>query len=116
LYVAVEAGRSLLRHEQPETSIVGIVLAVVSLVVMPQLARAKRRVAVRLDSRALHADSRQTDICAYLSAILLGGLLLNVVFGWWWADPVAALCMLPLIFHEGIEATKGRSCCSEQIT
>jgi divalent metal cation (Fe/Co/Zn/Cd) transporter len=116
LYVAVEAAKSLLRHEQPETSIVGIVLAVVSLIVMPILARAKRRVAARLDSRALHADSRQTDICAYLSAILLGGLLLNALFGWWWADPAAALCMLPLIFHEGIEATKGRSCCSDQST
>lgn len=116
LYVTVEAAKSLLRHEQPETSIVGIVLAVVSLIVMPILARAKRRVAARLDSGALHADSRQTDICAYLSAILLGGLLLNALFGWWWADPAAALCMLPLIFHEGIEATKGRSCCSDQIT
>jgi divalent metal cation (Fe/Co/Zn/Cd) transporter len=111
LYVAVEAAKSLLRHEQPETSIVGIVLAVVSLIVMPILARSKRRVAARLDSRALHADSRQTDICAYLSAILLGGLLFNALFGWWWADPVAALCMLPLIFHEGIDAVQGRSCC-----
>ena len=64
----------------------------------------------------MYIDSRQTDICAYLCAILLGGLLLNALFGWWWANPVAALCMLPLIFHEGIEATKGRSCCSEQIT
>jgi divalent metal cation (Fe/Co/Zn/Cd) transporter len=111
LYVAVEAATSLLRREQPEISIVGIVLSVVSLIVLPLLARAKRRVAARLESRALFADSRQTDICAYLSAILLGGLLLNALFGWWWADPVAALCMLPLIFHEGIEALTGRSCC-----
>jgi divalent metal cation (Fe/Co/Zn/Cd) transporter len=111
LYVAVEAATSLFRHEQPETSVVGIVLSVVSLIAMPLLARAKRRVAARLESRALYADSRQTDICAYLSAILLGGLLLNAVFGWWWADPVAALCMLPLIFHEGIEVVRGRSCC-----
>jgi len=111
LYVAVEAATSLLRREQPEVSVVGIVLSVVSLIVMPLLARAKRRVAARLESRALFADSRQTDICAYLSAILLGGLLLNALFGWWWADPVAALCMLPLIFHEGIAAVHGRSCC-----
>jgi divalent metal cation (Fe/Co/Zn/Cd) transporter len=111
LYVAVEAAKSLLRHEQPGVSVVGIVLAVVSLIVMPLLASAKRRVAARLDSRALHADSRQTDICAYLSAILLGGLLLNALFGWWWADPVAALCMLPLIFREGMEAVRGRSSC-----
>jgi divalent metal cation (Fe/Co/Zn/Cd) transporter len=111
LYVAVEAATSLLRHEQPEISVVGIVLSVVSLIVMPLLARAKRRVAARLESRALFADSRQTDICAYLSAILLGGLLLNAFFGWWWADSVAALCMLPLILHEGMKAVRGRLCC-----
>jgi divalent metal cation (Fe/Co/Zn/Cd) transporter len=113
-YVAVEATKTLLRHEQPEKSVVGIVLSVVSLIVMPLLARAKRRVAARLDSRALHADSRQTDICAYLSAILLGGLLLNALFGWWWADPVAAFCMLPLILREGIGAVHDRSCCHDE--
>jgi divalent metal cation (Fe/Co/Zn/Cd) transporter len=100
-----------LHRDEPETSVVGIALSIVSLIVMPLLARAKRRVAAELDSRALRADSRQTDICAYLSAILLGGLLLNALFGWWWADPVAALCMLPLIFHEGIQAVRGQSCC-----
>jgi divalent metal cation (Fe/Co/Zn/Cd) transporter len=110
-YIAFEAGKSLLRHEQPDTSIVGIALSVVSLIAMPLLARAKRRVAARLDSRALFADSRQTDICAYLSAILLVGLLLNALFGWWWADAIAALCMLPMIYREGIEAVHGRSCC-----
>jgi divalent metal cation (Fe/Co/Zn/Cd) transporter len=110
-YVAFEAGKSLLRHEEPETSVVGIALSVVSLIVMPLLARAKRRVAAKLDSGALRADSRQTDICAYLSAILLGGLLLNAFFGWWWADPVAALCMLPLIFREGMEAVRDQSSC-----
>ena len=110
-YVAFEAGKSLLRREQPETSMVGIVLSVVSLIAMPLLARAKRRVAAKLDSHALHADSRQTDICAYLSAILLGGLLLNALVGWWWADPIAALCMLPLIFREGMEAVRNQSCC-----
>ena len=99
LYVAVEAATSLLRRDQPEISVVGIVLSIVSLIVMPLLARAKRRVAACLESRALYADSRQTDICAYLSVILLGGLLLNALFGWSWADPVAALFMLPLIFH-----------------
>jgi uncharacterized membrane protein YkvA (DUF1232 family) len=109
-YVAFEAGKSLLLREEPDTSIVGIVLSIVSLIVMPLLARAKRRVAARLHSRALFADSRQTDICACLSAILLGGLLLNALFGWWWADPLAALCMLPMIFYEGVEAVQGRSC------
>jgi divalent metal cation (Fe/Co/Zn/Cd) transporter len=112
LYVAFEAGKSLLHRDKPEASVVGIVLSVVSLIVMPLLARAKRRVAASLNSRALVADSRQTDICAYLSAILLGGLLLNALFGWWWADPVAALCMLPMILREGIEAVHARSCCN----
>ena len=116
VYVAFEAGKSLLRHEEPEKSIVGIALSIASLVVMPLLARAKRRVAARLKSRALFADSRQTDICAYLSAILLGGLLLNALFGWWWADPVAALCMLPVIYREGVEEFRGRSCCCDQMS
>jgi len=113
LYVAFEAGKTLLRHEESETSIVGIVLSIVSLIVMPLLARSKRRVAAKIDSRALFADSRQTIICAYLSAILLGGLLLNALFGWWWADPIAALCMLPMICREGMEALQGRSCCNQ---
>lgn len=111
LYVGFEAGKSLLRREVPEASVVGVVLSIVSLIVMPLLARAKRRLAAKLDSRALYADSRQTDICAYLSAILLAGLLLNALFGWWWADPVAALCMLPMIIREGTEAVQNRSSC-----
>jgi divalent metal cation (Fe/Co/Zn/Cd) transporter len=110
-YVAFEAGNSLLRREEPHASVVGIILAGVSLIGMPLLARAKRRVAANIDSRALHADSRQTDICAYLSAILLGGLLLNALFGLWWADPIAALCMLPLMIREGIEALCDQSSC-----
>jgi divalent metal cation (Fe/Co/Zn/Cd) transporter len=107
LYVAVEAATSLLHREHPDTSVIGIVLSIVSLIAMPLLARAKRRVAERLESRALYADSRQTDICAYLSAILLSGLLLNALVGWWWADPVAALCMLPLILYEGNPSRSG---------
>jgi divalent metal cation (Fe/Co/Zn/Cd) transporter len=110
LYVAVDAVKSLLTHEPPHKSIVGIALAAVSLIVMPLLAGAKRRVAARLDSRALHADSRQTDICAYLSVVLLLGLSLNALFGWWWADPVAALGMVPVIAHEGIKAFRGEGC------
>jgi divalent metal cation (Fe/Co/Zn/Cd) transporter len=109
-YVAFEAAKTLWLREPPETSIVGIALATLSLIVMPVLARAKRRVAARLRSRALHADSRQTDICAYLSAILLGGLGLNALVGWWWADPVAALVMLPIIVKEGFEALRGEVC------
>ena len=101
-YVAFDAAMSLIRRGPPEASYVGISLSVLSLVVMPLLARAKRRVAAEMGSRALEADSRQTDICAYLSAILLGGLLLNALFGWWWADPVAALVMVPIIAKEGV--------------
>jgi len=78
--------------------------------VMPLLARAKRRVAAKLSSRAMRADSRQTDICAYLSVILLAGLGLNALFGWWWADPIAALGMLPIILKEGIEGLRGETC------
>lgn len=112
-YVAFDAGKSLLFREPPEESYVGIGLAALSLIVMPVLARAKRRVAANLNSRALQADSRQTDICAYLSAILLFGLGLNALFGWWWADPVAALVMIPIIAKEGIEALRGETCCGE---
>ena len=109
-YVAFEAVKSLLTHELPQTSFVGIGLAVVSLIIMPLLARAKRQSASNLESRAMKADSRQTDLCAYLSAILLGGLALNALFGWWWADPVAALIMVPIIAREGFEGLRGEVC------
>jgi divalent metal cation (Fe/Co/Zn/Cd) transporter len=109
-YVAFESAKALLAHEAPEPSAVGIALACASLVVMPLLARAKRRVASRISSRALHADSRQTDLCAYLSATLLVGLALNALLGWWWADPAAALVMVPIIVHEGIEGLRGETC------
>jgi len=109
-YVAFDAVKSLIYREAPEASYVGIAIAALSLVVMPWLAREKRKVATRLSSRAMHADSRQTDLCMYLSATLLGGLILNAVFGWWWADPVAALIMVPIIANEGIEALRGESC------
>jgi divalent metal cation (Fe/Co/Zn/Cd) transporter len=114
-YVAYDAASSLFRREPPEASYVGIALAALSLVVMPLLARAKHRVAAGLGSRALEADSRQTDICAYLSAILLGGLLLNAALGWWWADPVAALVMVPIIGKEGVEALRGEQCCGDDV-
>lgn len=111
-YIAFDAVKSLLLREPPNASYVGIAIAALSLIVMPLLARAKRKVAVGLNSRAMEADSRQTDICAYLSAILLIGLLLNSLFGWWWSDPVAALVMIPIIAKEGIKALRGVACCS----
>ncbi len=109
-YIAFDSVSSLVRGEAPHESLLGIGVAAASLVAMPLLARAKRRVARGLNSGAMQADSRQTDICAYLSAILLGGLLLNAVLSWWWADPVAALVMVPIICKEGIEAVRGRTC------
>jgi divalent metal cation (Fe/Co/Zn/Cd) transporter len=109
-YVTVDAANALLRQEAPDESIVGIVLAAVSLVIMPLLVRAKRRVARAIESHALDADATQTQICTYLSAILLGGLLLNATLGWWWADPVAALVMVPIIVREGLEGLRGERC------
>ena len=111
VYVSYEAVSSLVYRALPERSLPGIGLAIASLIVMPVLARAKRQVARDIDSRAMRADAKQTDFCTYLSAILLGGLLLNALLGWWWADPVAALVMVPIIAKEGIEALRGDPCC-----
>jgi divalent metal cation (Fe/Co/Zn/Cd) transporter len=78
---------------------------------MPILSRAKKRVGKELSSSAMNADARQTDFCVYLSAILLAGLILNVALGWWWADPVAALTMVPIVAKEGLDGVKGKTCC-----
>jgi divalent metal cation (Fe/Co/Zn/Cd) transporter len=112
VYVGFDAIKSLVLKESPEASYIGIAIAALSLIVMPLLARAKRNVAAQLNSRAMMADSKQADICAYLSAILLGGLLLNALFGFWWADPLAALIMLPIIIKEGVGALRGETCCN----
>jgi len=109
-WVGYEAAGSLLLREAPDASWLGIGVASLSLLVMPWLAWRKRRVARALESRALDSDSRQTSLCAYLSAILLGGLLLNATLGWWWADPVAGLAMVPIIGREGVEALRGERC------
>ncbi len=103
-YVAWEAASSLIQKEQPQTSVVGMILAAASLIVMPTLGRAKARLAKEMGSRALAADSQETMACAYLSATLLGGLLANALFGWWWADPVAALGIVVFLVREGWEA------------
>lgn len=113
VYLTFDSIKLLWKHEAPSQSLPGIVLAAVSLVVMPLLVRAKRKVARGIRSNALMADSKQTEICTYLSAILLGGLLLNALLGWWWADPVAALIMIPIIAKEGIEALRGETCCDD---
>jgi divalent metal cation (Fe/Co/Zn/Cd) transporter len=110
IYIASDSSVTLVRHEKPERSILGIVVAAVSVVVMPWLARAKRRVAAGICSAAMKADSKQADFCTYLSAILLGGLLLNAILGWWWADSVAALVMVPIIAKEGVDGVRGKGC------
>src|SRR5712691_3653322 len=109
-YIAYESVLDLWSHRAPEHSIPGIVLACVSLVVMPLLSRAKRKVGHALGSAAMHADAKQTEFCTYLSAILLAGLLLNTFFGLWWSDPVAALIMVPIIAKEGIDGLQGKAC------
>lgn len=113
-YVLVDAARSLLLREPPESSTVGSVILALSVVVMPLLARAKRKVALGLGSGTLAADAAQTSLCAYLSVIALAGVGLNAVFGWWWADPVAALAMVPIIVKEGLDGVRGRSDCADE--
>jgi divalent metal cation (Fe/Co/Zn/Cd) transporter len=110
-YVAVDSVTTLWEREAPEASPVGLVILVLSVLVMPVLARAKRRVARALQSRALEADAAQTSLCAYLSVIALAGVGLNAAFGWWWADPVAALAMVPIIGKEGVEGLRGEAGC-----
>jgi divalent metal cation (Fe/Co/Zn/Cd) transporter len=111
VYIAYESASDLTRKTSPKHSIPGIVLACVSLIVMPIPSRAKKKVGNALGSAAMKADARQTDFCVYLSTILLAGLLLNAVLGWWWADPIAALIMVPIIAKEGIDGMKARTCC-----
>ncbi|MEO8879205.1 MAG: cation transporter, partial [Gemmatimonadaceae bacterium] len=110
-YLVVDAGFALWMHEAPRQTLSGMVIAALSVVIMPILARAKRKVAVGLGSRALRADAMQTNLCMYLSAIVLGGLALNTIFGWWWADAVAALVMTPIVAREGFEGLRDNKVC-----
>ena len=110
IFIAYESIADLVSKRAPERSVAGIVLACVSVVVMPILSKAKKKVGRALGSAAMHADAKQTEFCTYLSAILLAGLLLNALFGMWWADPAAALIMVPIIAKEGIEGLQGRTC------
>ena len=111
VYVAYESCSDLITRKGPGRSVSGIILACISLVVMPILSRAKKKVAYELGSPAMNADARQTDFCVYLSAILLGGLFLNAALRWWWADPAAALIMVPIIAKEGFDGMRGKACC-----
>ena len=110
-YVIFDAGKALLERERSEASLPGIVLAAVSIAVMYWLAAAKRRTAALLGSSALRADASQTMACWQLSLATLAGVGLNSLFGWWWADPLAALVIAVLVVREGREAWEGRDCC-----
>lgn len=110
-YIAFDSVRALAGGDHAATSVAGIVIASLSLLVMPALAFAKRRTAVALGSRTVAADSRQTMLCTYLSAVLLAGLALNALLGWWWADPLAALAIAAVAANEGREAWRGDDCC-----
>ena len=110
-YISVDAGFAIWNSERPETSVVGIVLVAISVAVMWWLARAKAATARELGSRALEADSFQTMACWWLSIVTLAGIGLNAAFGWWWADPVAALGVAGLVVREGAEAWRGETCC-----
>ena len=114
-YIGAEAVRSLIGGHHPEVSWVGIGLSGVTLLTMPPLAAAKARVAERLGSSATKSESRQTMLCAYLSAALLVGLGLNAVAGWWWADPLTALVIAAVAAREGREAWRGESCCTAPV-
>jgi divalent metal cation (Fe/Co/Zn/Cd) transporter len=109
-YITVDAGRALVGGNEPDVSWLGISLSVVTLVAMPVLARAKADVGHRLGSSATVSESRQTMLCAYLSAALLAGLLANALLGWWWADPVTGLVIAAVAAQEGLEAWRGEQC------
>src|SRR3954469_11199926 len=111
-YIGVEALRTFVGGHHPDVSWVGIGLSVVTLLTMPPLATAKARVAERLGSSATKSESRQTMLCAYLSAALLFGLGVNALAGWWWADPLTALVIAALAVREGRESWRGESCCT----
>ena len=116
VYVGVESIRDLVEHSSPEPSIVGIVLAAVSLILMPLLARAKRRLAPILGSRAAASEANQTSLCALLSAVLLIGLGLNAAFGWWWADPTSGVLIAVLAAMEAVRTWRADeladTCCA----
>jgi divalent metal cation (Fe/Co/Zn/Cd) transporter len=111
-YVGIEAVRSLVNADHPSASWVGLGLAAITLIAMPLLARAKSRVGNELHSSATVSESRQTMICAYLSAGLLVGLGANAVLGWWWADPLTALGIAGVALYEARESWRGNACCA----
>jgi divalent metal cation (Fe/Co/Zn/Cd) transporter len=113
-YVLLQSAWDLWAREAPSESLVGLVLAAVSLVVMPLVAIWKLRVAAVIGSAALRAEAKETIACSYLSFCLLSGLTANALVGWWWADPAAALLMVPWLIREGIEGWQGEGCCAHE--
>jgi divalent metal cation (Fe/Co/Zn/Cd) transporter len=111
LYILGQAGWMLWQQEAPSESLAGILLALASLVIMPLMALGKIRAAQAIGSGALRAEARETLACSYLSLTLLLGLAANAAVGWWWADPVAALLMVPWLIKEGVEGMRGETCC-----
>ena len=109
-YIAFDSINSLIHRSRPEHSIPGVVITALSVVIMPLLSRAKRNIGRAIGSKALIADAKQTALCTYLSVITLAGLLFNAILGWWWADPAAALVMVPIIVREGMEGVRGEHC------
>lgn len=113
-YIIVESATTLWQREAPDSSTIGLVILTLSAVTMPIIAHRSRKIARALGSRALEADAAQTSLCAYLSVIALVGVGLNAALGWWWADPLAALGMVPIIANEGLEGVRGESACDCQ--
>jgi divalent metal cation (Fe/Co/Zn/Cd) transporter len=113
IYITADSAHSLWQHDEPARSRFGMAVLALSVVVMPLLARAKRNVARQMESNALEAEATQTSLCAYLSAIALVGVALNWLVGWWWADPVAALLMVPIIGKEAVEGIRGETHCDD---
>jgi divalent metal cation (Fe/Co/Zn/Cd) transporter len=112
-YVTLDSVGSLWHHEAPDASVLGIAILILSLIVMPWLAKQRQKVAQQLGSKALEADATQTSLCVYLSAIALAGVGLNGLFGYWWADSLAALAMVPIIAKEGVEGIRGERGCED---
>lgn len=110
-YIAYESATALYAQEAPHESLVGIIIAGLSLLIMPALAWGKLKAADKLSSPALRAEAKETIACTILSLILLVGLAANATVGWWWADPIAGLLMIPWLIKEGMEGIKGEGCC-----
>lgn len=114
-FVTYDATKGLITQEAPDASIVGIIVAVMSLLIMPFVSFVQRKVGTELGSHSAIADSKQTLLCTYMSGVLLAGLLANSLLGWWWADSIAALVIAALALREGLEAWKGENCSSAEL-